>query len=154
MTIVHRIAKRKYSSDPLGGNGGLYSPGRWHHVGHRVVYCAASLSLASLEFFVHFGKIEKAIELAAFEITVPDLLIEELDPTMLPEEWQALPPASSTADIGTEWLRERRSAVLMVPSVLSLGEFNYLINPAHPQAPEIIVTQVREFRYDGRMWKE
>ncbi len=52
--VVHRLAKKKYAHDPLGGAGGLIVGGRWHHKGSRIVYCAQTLSLASLEFFVHF----------------------------------------------------------------------------------------------------
>jgi RES domain-containing protein len=34
--------------------------------------------------------------------------------------------------VGDRWLAQRESLVLRVPSVLVSGEFNYLINPAHP----------------------
>ena len=154
MITAYRIGKQKYADDPLSGLGGLSVGGRWHHKGLRVVYCAGHLSLASLEFFVHFSKLQSAIPLVSFELVIPKPLIEELRATQLPADWDALPPSSSTADLGTAWLKSLRTAVLRVPSVVSPGEYNFLINPAHPNAGRIKVAATSLFTYDSRMWKD
>ena len=151
--VVYRLTKKKYAHDPLGGAGGLVVGGRWHHKGFRVVYCAQSLSLASLEFFVHFEPLSKSVALVAVEIEVPDGLIEDLPAKSLPAKWDAMPPESDTAGIGTEWLKSGRSAALRVPSVLTRGEFNVLINPDHADLKRIRVKSSVDCSYDTRMWK-
>jgi len=153
LITVYRIGKRKYSRDALSGSGGLFVGGRWHHKGVRIVYCPQHLSLASLEFLVHFQRLERAIELVSFDIEIPESLIEQLPTNQLPSDWNTTPPASSTADIGTDWLRSMRSAVLRVLSVLSSGEYNFLLNPAHPAASQIKVVAESPYRYDSRLWK-
>lgn len=151
--LVHRLAKKKYASDPLGGAGGLVVGGRWHRRGVRVVYCAQSLSLAALEFFVHFESLSRSVSLVAFEIEVPDGLVVGLPEASLPSGWDATPAGSGTARLGAEWLRSGRSVGLRVPSVLTRGEFNVLLNPAHPEFGRVRVRGMVDYRYDTRMWK-
>ena len=151
--FVHRLAKKKYAKDPLGGAGGLTVGGRWHHKGMKIVYCAQTLSLASLEFFVHFEVLHKAIELVAIGIELPDSLVENLPAASLPSNWDPTPPTAATADIGSGWLKSGRSAALRVPSVLARGEFNVLINPAHADFKRVRVVSRVDYKYDTRMWK-
>lgn len=151
MTAVHRLTKRKYAGDPLSGVGGLHAGGRWHHKGNRIVYCAESLSLASLEFLVNFGKLTTPIRLVAFEVSIPDDLVEPLDRKGLPKDWGSVPHPSGTADLGAVWLTSVRSAVLKVPSVVSPGEYNFLLNPAHPEFGRIKILRTESYKYDSRL---
>lgn len=151
--VVFRLAKKKYASDPLGGAAGLLVGGRWHHKGTRVVYCAQSLSLASLEFFVHFEPLARAIALVAVEIEVPDALVEDLPVASLSSNWGTTQPDTATADLGTAWANSNRSVALRVPSALTRGEFNLLINPAHADLKRVRVKSTRGYSYDRRMWK-
>ncbi len=52
---------------------------------------------------------------------------------------------------GSAWLRETRSAVLSVPSVLVPGTRNYLINPAHPDFASIEIIGLTDFQFDPRL---
>jgi RES domain-containing protein len=55
---------------------------------------------------------------------------------------------------GDRWLQERRSAVLMVPSVVLQGrEQNILINPAHPDFPLIQAGLVEPVFWDARLFQ-
>ncbi len=54
--FVWRICATKHQKSAFSGVGGLYVPGRWHPQGHKIVYTAESLALASLEIFVHKDK--------------------------------------------------------------------------------------------------
>lgn len=152
MITVYRVTKKKHSNDPLSGNGGLLVGGRWHDRGVRIVYCAQTLSLASLEFFVHFGKRNKSLELVSFDIAIPLAIVERLEPKDLPPDWDAVPHASSTSSVGTRWLLAKRSAALKVPSIHSRAESTYLINPEHPDSALIRVLATHAHRYDSRMW--
>jgi RES domain-containing protein len=41
-----------------------------------------------------------------------------------------------------------------VPSVLIEGEWNVLLNPAHPDAKKIRVVEKKPFRFDERMFRQ
>ncbi|WP_423912482.1 RES family NAD+ phosphorylase [Caballeronia sp.] len=41
----------------------------------------------------------------------------------------------------TRWIEEGRSAVLIVPSVVARAEFNALVNPVHPDAKHLLITE-------------
>jgi RES domain-containing protein len=150
---AYRIAKARYAARPLAGDGGLHSGGRWHHQGAPIVYAAQSLSLASLEVFVHFGKLANAIKLVSFRMAVPEGLVEDLAGSSLPPDWDSVPSKPATADLGAAWLTSKRSAVLRVPSVVTPGEHNYLLNPLHPEAAQVAIVEWRDFLYDKRMWR-
>jgi RES domain-containing protein len=53
---------------------------------------------------------------------------------------------------GDAWLREGRSAVLRVPSVIVREGRNLLLNPAHPAAAEARLEACTPFRFDRRLW--
>lgn len=153
MITAYRIVKKRYADSPLSGRGGLISGGRWHRKGVLVVYCAQSLSLAALEFFVHFSGHERHVELAWIEIGIPETSIEVLAQDRLPYNWRSEPPLATTAELGMEWLASRRSAVLRVPSVISPGEHNYLINAAHTHASKLRARPAKPYTFDPRMWQ-
>jgi RES domain-containing protein len=41
--------------------------------------------------------------------------------------------------MGDHWIRRGMGAVLAVPSVVTPGEWNYLLNPVHPEIARIEV---------------
>jgi len=53
--------------------------------------------------------------------------------------------------IGDAWVREARSAVLALPSVIISGEPNYLLNPAHPDFKMISICKPEMFAFDPRL---
>jgi RES domain-containing protein len=55
------------------------------------------------------------------------------------------------AVFGDAWVRERRSAILVVPSVVVPSENNILINPNHPDAAHITYGAPASFSYDPRL---
>ena len=50
--------------------------------------------------------------------------------------------------IGDTWLGSTRSAALAVPSVVTPGEWNYLLNPAHSDFQKILIGAPQPFRPD------
>jgi RES domain-containing protein len=54
-------------------------------------------------------------------------------------------------EIGDQWARDRVSAVLAVPSVLSGTDLNYLLNPEHDDFRSIDIGTPRPFRFDPRL---
>jgi RES domain-containing protein len=53
--------------------------------------------------------------------------------------------------LGDEWVREGRSAVLRVPSVVVPHEPNYVLNPAHPGFGEIWIGTPEPVPFDVRL---
>jgi RES domain-containing protein len=153
--IVYRICKERYAKAVFSGTGGLDASGRWHHKGHPIVYTAATLSLAALEYLVHLGRRDAAIALVSVRATVPDdMILETVDSATLPRHWKSSPPIDATMDLGSRWCAAARHAVLKVPSALVADEFNYLLNPRHPYFSRIKVLRPEPFSFDPRLWKK
>ena len=68
-----------------------------------------------------------------------------------PADWDIVGSPSAIV-YGERWLREQRSLVLAVPSVILRSETNFVINPRHPRFPSMIVSSALEpFVYDHRL---
>lgn len=76
--------------------------------------------------------------------------IEAVDPAALPG-WDATPPDVSVR-YGTDWVRERRSVVLRVPSVVIPVEDNFVLNPEHPHFERAVrIGDAQPFAFDRRL---
>jgi RES domain-containing protein len=70
---------------------------------------------------------------------------------LLPSDWKrGLMPASTVA-LGSQWAKEKVSLALKVPSIIVPSEFNFLINPLHPNFEGLIVEAAKPFRLDPRL---
>jgi RES domain-containing protein len=117
-----------------------------------VVYTSATLSLATLECFVHVDPTDAPADLVAIPAEIPDALpritIRVQD---LPPSWRAYPAAEELAELGTAWVRARKTAVLVVPSAIVPQEHNFVLNPAHPDFRRIRPGRPEAFSFDPRM---
>ncbi len=68
-----------------------------------------------------------------------------------PEDWRQRPAAPSTRELGTRWVMEARAAVLRVPSVVVDGEFDYILNPRHPDFRQLKIGVAASFSFDPRL---
>jgi RES domain-containing protein len=152
--LVWRICKQKRVGDAFSGIGAEQHGGRWNHKGDRMDYTSTSLSLATLELFVHLQPNELPDDLYAVAATIPDAAASEvLSIADLPKNWRDYPAPASLQDVGSAWLREQRSFVLIVPSAVNPEEKNILLNPLHPEAATISDIRSQPFHFDPRMWK-
>ncbi len=148
---VWRICKEKHLSSSFSGIGGLYAPARWTPQGFRVVYTAQSLALASLEVFVHTES--SRIPLVAIRAFLPeDIAMTVVNVNRLPADWQTIAAYPTLQDIGKQWLQKQETPVLKVPSSIIPVEFNYLLNPQHPDL-RVSLEPPLKFKFDDRMWK-
>lgn len=69
----------------------------------------------------------------------------------LPPNWEAGEPTNGTRDIGTEWAKNLTAAVLVVPSVVIPREYNYILNPFHPDFPRLRFFSPEPFYFDDRL---
>ena len=153
---VWRISKKRCALSAFSGEGGLVAPARWHHVGHRIVYAAQSLSPATIETWVHISPTHRLSDHVEVWADIPDeLSIYNVSESDLPAGWSVVsPPMLALRDIGTRWLQSRTSAVARVPAATTPGEFNYLLNPLHLDFATIHTGVPRPFTFDPRMWKK
>jgi len=116
--------KEAFSSD-----GGLYASARWHTAGRPVVYSAQSLSLAALEILVRLKQTNDIQPFFVYSAEVPDPLI--LKPDSFPARWKSRLAVSCA--FGDAWLEAKTTPAMLVPTIITPGEWNVLINPLHPQ---------------------
>lgn len=146
--LVYRITKAMYA-DRLVASGGA---ARWNSRGQFVIYTAATRALACLENVVHRGSEGLSSTFRVMVIDIPDTVrIETIDPQMLPEDWIDYQQYKTCQPLGGEWLNSNRSAVLRVPSAIIPNEWNYLLNPAHPDFSGIRLLQTEPFIFDPRI---
>lgn len=150
-----RLTKRERSNTCFDGEGARLFGGRWNSKGQRAVYTSVSQSLAILETLVHLDSHEIIAKKYCFRTAqFDDSLCESVDVTNLPRGWDNDMPINATRDIGDRWLLEHRSAVLIVPSVISPAESNYLFNPEHPDFPSITLGPTKDFAFSQRLLKQ
>lgn len=151
---LYRIEREKHLDDTLRGTGAAMSEGfRWNSLYTYMVYSSESRALAMLEISVHLDLSEDLPADRYFvEIEIPDdMEILELPIAMLPDNWDAKPPVGETRFIGDDFVAQGQGAVLKVPSAIVRQEFNYLINPHHPDTKRIRVISAERLVFDERL---
>lgn len=147
--ILYRIADDRYATD-LNGTGGLFAPGRWHRRGTPVVYLTEHISLAKLEVLAHSPGLPQ--DRALVTVSLPDepsmLLVEVKD---LPQGWQDWPYLDELADRAEQWIREGKCWIMRVPSAQSPTEYNYLLNPRHPEHATLRIVSIEPHPFDSRL---
>jgi RES domain-containing protein len=140
--IVYRTCNKKFIH-LLDGKGGLIVEGRWHSQGHEIIYTSASMSLCLLEVFKIQPLDLLPLNTCGAKLFVPDDSIEIFDSKILFSGWNH--PAQYPTVIqqfGDKWLTEKRSLILKVPSAVVPCEYNFIINPLHPQINEVKVKEI------------
>lgn len=150
---VFRIEREKYLETTLSGVGAALTEGfRWNSLNTFLVYTTESRALATLEVSVHLD-LSEDLPLDRFyvEIDIPNNIeIVELNFEELPENWDSKPPILETQFIGDDFVSQKTAAVLKVPSSIVPQEYNYLINPNHPDSKRITVISTKKLLFDGR----
>ena len=152
--IVYRIERAKYLDSTLQGLGAALSNGfRWNSLNTRLVYTSQSRALATLEVSVHLDLSEDLPNDRYYvEIEIPDSIqILEVQINDLPLDWDSKPPTIITQIIGDDFVAYNEAAVLKVPSSIVSEEYNYLLNPYHPDFKKIRVLQTRKMQFDARL---
>lgn len=118
------------------------------------MYTSGTLSLAALEYLVHVDSDILPDGLVSIRATIPDgLKIEAISASHLPLEWKDKIIPVSLQQLGTDWVANAKSAVLKVPSVVIEHEWNYVLNPRHPEFSQITWDAAAVFSFDQRLLK-
>jgi RES domain-containing protein len=152
---VYRLTKLRYQNQIFSGLGGLYADGRWTFRGHPVIYTSASISLAVLEYTLNYRRRGWVPASVLGRASIPDKIkINVLTPADLPRNWSAADPPPKLREIGQRWLDVGDSAVLMVPSAVVVEEWNYILNPQHPDFKKLSLQNPKRFKFDRRLARE
>jgi len=152
--IVYRLSKKEYIND-VSGRGAEKSGGRWNNKGLPALYTAGSRALAVLEIAVHVPLGIMPTEYYMATIEFPDnASILKIETTDLPAKWNSNPLIKATQNIGDDFLKDGKYLILQVPSASVNGDFNYVINPAHPDFKTIKIKFTQAFEFDSRLFKK
>jgi RES domain-containing protein len=78
---------------------------------------------------------------------------EEVATNILPKNWESHPAPTELQASGRDWVERRQTAILKVPSAVVPYEYNYILNPAHPDFRRLQIRSPQRFRFDTRLWK-
>ena len=151
---VFRIEREKYLSTTLKGIGAALSEGfRWNSANTNLVYTAESRALATLEIAVHLDLTsDLPTDRFYVELFIPDEIeILDLPLESLLEGWDSKPPLLETQYIGDDFVLQNQALVLRVPSSIIPQEYNYLINPNHPEIKKITIISTEKLVFDHRL---
>lgn len=151
---VFRLSREKYAKN-LSGKGAAIKGARWNSIGTELIYTSSNRSLAMAEVAVHFTLATLPADYLMMTIHIPDdISMKILNITGLPENWNAFPHPVQTQTIGDTFIAEGKYCVLKIPSVVTQGDHNLLINPKHPEFSKIKVISTEKFPFDKRIFKQ
>ncbi len=127
---VYRIGDADGRFPVWSAKGAKRVAGRWHDAGAEVIYASRNYSTAMLERMARWpGRVppnQHYVETVlpwgtSYEVVTADVL----------PDWHRL-DCKSARGFGRDWYRERRSVILLVPSVVARTDSNVVINTLHP----------------------
>jgi RES domain-containing protein len=106
-----------------------------------------------IEYYVHIDPGDAPSDLVVVSADIPDGVSRtRVVLSRLPFNWRQSPSPPTLAAVGDSFATGRKSAILIVPSVLAPSESNWLINPEHPEFAQIRVNPPEDFHYDARFF--
>ncbi len=153
---LDRVLKAYRIGDPEGrypiydATGSTIAPGRWNTRSSPVIYASEHYSTAMLEKLAHGNGLLPPNQ-HYIEITVPNGITYELvEPASLPG-WDSAISAVSMK-FGEQWQWDKRSAILIVPSIVARIEYNIAINPDHIESRGITHSLHKPVWWDARLF--
>lgn len=150
---VWRLVPASRERSAFDGEGARLFGGRWNPRGTAMVYLSSTLSLAALEILAHADFDTLPDPYVALPVDIPDRdgLVEVVDAPQVSRRWLEHPAPPELAAFGAAWVKASRSLLARVPSALIPQEFNYLLNPNHPDAKLLRIGAPAPFHFDARL---
>lgn len=167
--FVYRLCKDIHTQ--IDGKGGLFTQGRWHYKGTRIVYASENRSLAILENLVHINKqqfipkdyvlltLKIDDRLESYEINIEHELEDMRNSSSIPvtikhavsDAWNWSDHPEITRFIMHQLFKKEKYAIYKVPSAIVSGEYNYILNPLHKDFSSIHIYDKSQFQLDNRL---
>jgi len=151
--IVYRLLNLNYGSG-LSGKGAGIAGGRWNSPGISMIYTSESRALCTAEVAVNLPLGNIPIGFEMISILIPDdIILTGIGEEDLPSGWKIFPLATLTQKIGDQFIIQGKYLVMKVPSAAVPGDFNYLINPRHPDFGRIEIIKKEPYEFRERFFK-
>lgn len=149
---VWRMAKARWAATAFDGEGARTYGGRWNPKGVAMIYASQSKSLAAFENLVH----TQNAELLGSFIMIPATLDERACITIaeadLPPGWNEPQIGTGSQMFGKRWAVSNESVACRIPSIIIPGEWNYLLNPLHPEfGSSVEIGPTEPFTFDAQV---
>jgi RES domain-containing protein len=148
--ICFRIGDPQGTYPIYDTEGARLYPGRWNTEASPIIYTSEHYSTAMLEKLVHANSVLPANQ-HYIRITIPNNVSYEIFQTAQYPGWDAKNEVLCKT-FGETWYQQRRSALLLVPSLPARLERNILINPLHPDAASITHELPEPVWWDERLY--
>ncbi|MEO7119549.1 MAG: RES family NAD+ phosphorylase [Ginsengibacter sp.] len=150
---AYRLSREKFAKT-LSGKGAALKGARWNSIGVELIYTASNRSLSMAEVAVHFTLATLPGDYMMITIFIPDnISIQKFNISDLPTNWNTFPHPSTTPSIGDKFITDNKFCVLQIPSAVTQGDYNLLINPNHPDFKRIKIIAIDKFPFDKRIFK-
>ena len=147
--IVYRITNEAYKDDISGRGAALYGS-RWNSKGIHLLYTSQSISLSILESLVHLRKNDIPPTQYLLHIELPDEKeIAEISYKKIKKGWHG--ELEYTQWIGDQFIQNKKSLFLKVPSAIVPQESNVLLNPAHIEFKKVKIIASELLELDKRL---
>jgi len=147
----YRIADSRYPI--FSGDGAQRIGGRCNIVGRSVIYAFQNLSCAMLELRVHLNGLPLPDTHKYIKITSSSAVSTEELSLRVFQSWDVSSDANSKK-YGNNWLEEKRSLILIVPSIVIPQEKNIIINPNHQEFKKLEASKPRSMAWDKRLFSD
>lgn len=148
-----RLSREKYAST-LSGKGAAMKGARWNSAGVKMIYAASNRSLAMAEVSVHLTLATLPDDYMMVTIYMPDdISIQKLSEKDLPTDWNTFPHPNTTQAVGDKFIFDNKHCILQIPSAVTKGDYNFLINPHHAEFQGIKIIDTVNFPFDRRIFE-
>jgi len=148
------LLSRKIYSKTLSGKGAAVKGARWNSPGIEMIYTAANRSLAMAEVAVHLSLATLPSDFMMVTIHIPEKVrVLSISEERLPMGWNDFPHPATTQAIGDKFIVENKFCVLQIPSAVTKGDFNFLINPLHKDFALVKIVAIEIFPFDTRLFE-
>ena len=135
------------------GEGARLFGQRWNPPGVAAIFTGASFAVCLVEVLVHANRLRPPSAARFVEAVVPDVVSREVFDAAAVPGWDDPDDVEVAQAFGLSWIKERRSALLIVPSVVTEGrDLNVVVNPEHPDAVLIRVGPETPVGLDRRLF--
>jgi RES domain-containing protein len=118
------------------------------------IYAGTSFAICLVEILVHANRKSPPSAARFVEAAAPDDVSREEFPAEDQPGWDELQDLTVAQAFGRDWIQSRRSALLIVPSVVTAGrDTNVVVNPEHPDAARIAVGPETPVALDPRLFR-
>lgn len=135
----------------LTGEGAKLFGGRWNLIGCPCIYTAGSKALCALEYAANVLLEQMPEDLSFTTYDIPDRSWGVFQTKELPADWDNTPASVRVKEWGTSQLQNHLA--LRLPSIIIHSEFNYILNPLHPDFKKVRIKEVEPFTFDRRIKK-